>query len=59
MERKHTKMEGKHKTEFLKKRAATRSHGQRGRMPNAKKQRHDRMTDTTTHLKQNTYDTVT
>ena len=33
MERKHTKMEGKHKMEFLKKLAVTRSHGRRGRMP--------------------------
>ena len=33
MERKHTKMEGKHKTEFLKKLATMRSHGRRGRLP--------------------------
>ena len=36
--RKHTKIEGKHKTEFLKKLASTRSHGRRGRMPSANQQ---------------------
>ena len=54
--KKHTKMEGKHKTEFLKKLASTRSHGRRGRMPSANQQRRGRMTDATARLKQNTYD---
>ena len=53
MERKHTKMEGKHKTEFMKKLAVTQPHGRRGRMPSAKKQQRDRMTDATALLKQN------
>ena len=56
MERKHTKMEGKHKIEFLKKLAATRTHGQRGRMPSAKRQRRERVTDADTRLKQNVND---
>ena len=56
MERKHTKMEGKHKTEFLEKLASTRSHGRSGRMPSANQQGRDRMTDATARLKQNTYD---
>ena len=56
MERKHTKMEGKHKMEFLEKLASTRSHGRRGRMQSANQQRRGRMTDATVRLKQNTYD---
>ena len=59
MERKHTKMEGKHKMEFLKKLAATRTHGLRGRMPSAKRQRRERMTDADARLEQNADDAYT
>ena len=40
-------MEEKHKTEFLKKLASTRSHGRRRRMPSANQQRRGCMTDAT------------
>ena len=53
MERKHTKMEGKHKMEFVKKLAATRMHGRRGRMPSAKRQRRERVTDADARHEQN------
>ena len=50
-------MEGKHKMEFLKKLAATRTHGRRGRMPSAKRQWPERVTNADARLKQNTDDT--
>ena len=56
MERKHTKMEGKHKMEFLKKLAATRTHGRRGRMPSTKRQRRERVIDADARHEQNTDD---
>ena len=56
MERKHTKMEGKHKMEFLKKLAATRMHGQRGRMPSAKRQQRERVNDVIARHEQNADD---
>ncbi|QHO23828.1 uncharacterized protein DS421_12g366910 [Arachis hypogaea] len=46
-------MEGKHKMEFLKKQAAARMHGRRDRMPSAKRQRRERMTEADARLKQN------
>ena len=58
MERKHTKMEGKHKTELLKKLASTRSHGRSDRVPSANQQRRGRMTAMTACLKQNAHDAV-
>ena len=54
----YIKMEKNDKMELLKKLASTRSHGRRGRMPSAKKQRRGRMADTTTRLEENTYDAV-
>ena len=56
MERKHTKMEGKHKMEFLKKLAATRTRGRRGHMPGAKRARCERVNDANARLEQNAND---
>ena len=56
MERKHTKIEGKHKMESLKKLAATRMHGRRSRVPSAKRQRRERVTDADACLEQNAND---
>ena len=56
MERRHTKMEGKRKMEFLKKLAATRTHGRRGRVPSVKRQRRERVTDADARLEENTDD---
>ena len=50
------KWKEKHKMEFLKKLAVTRTHGRRGRMPSAKRQRRERVTDADARFEQNTDD---